>query len=146
MGHFSYLGDATVGAEANIGAGTITCNYDGKQKNPTVVGAGAFIGSDTMLVAPVVVGDGAKTGAGAVVTREDVRHMKPHPMPVQAAAQELGVPAEQCIMVGDTVVDVRAGKAAGALAVGVRSGFGQDGDFNEADLVLDSPAQLVLWL
>jgi len=83
---------------------------------------------------------------GAVVTREDVRHMKPHPMPVQMAAQQLGVPANQCIMVGDTGLDVRAGKAAGALAVGVRSGFGQDGDFNEADLVLDSPAQLVLWL
>ena len=70
MGHFSYLGDATVGAEANIGAGTITCNYDGKRKHPTVVGAGAFIGSDTMLVAPVTVGDGAKTGAGSVVTRD----------------------------------------------------------------------------
>jgi len=70
MGHFSYLGDATVGAEANIGAGTITCNYDGQRKHPTVVGAGAFIGSDTMLVAPVTVGDGAKTGAGAVVTHD----------------------------------------------------------------------------
>jgi len=70
MGHFSYLGDVTVGAEANIGAGTITCNYDGKHKHPTVVGAGAFIGSDTMLVAPVTVGDGAKTGAGAVVTHD----------------------------------------------------------------------------
>jgi bifunctional UDP-N-acetylglucosamine pyrophosphorylase/glucosamine-1-phosphate N-acetyltransferase len=70
MGHFSYLGDATVGAEANIGAGTITCNYDGKRKHPTVVGAGAFIGSDTMLVAPVTVGDGAKTGAGSVVTHD----------------------------------------------------------------------------
>ena len=70
MGHFSYLGDATVGAEANIGAGTITCNFDGTRKHPTVVGAGAFIGSDTMLVAPVTVGDGAKTGAGAVVTHD----------------------------------------------------------------------------
>jgi len=70
MGHFSYLGDAEVGAEANIGAGTITCNYDGTRKHKTVIGAGAFIGSDTMLVAPVRVGKRAKTGAGAVVTRD----------------------------------------------------------------------------
>jgi bifunctional UDP-N-acetylglucosamine pyrophosphorylase/glucosamine-1-phosphate N-acetyltransferase len=70
MGHFSYLGDATVGAKANIGAGTITCNYDGQYKHQTVIGEGAFIGSDTMLVAPVRVGDGAKTGAGSVVTHD----------------------------------------------------------------------------
>jgi bifunctional UDP-N-acetylglucosamine pyrophosphorylase/glucosamine-1-phosphate N-acetyltransferase len=70
MGHFSYVGDATVGAGVNIGAGTITCNYDGQKKYRTVIGAGAFIGSDTMLVAPVEIGDGAKTGAGAVVTRD----------------------------------------------------------------------------
>lgn len=70
MGHFSYLGDATVGAEANIGAGVITCNFDGQRKHPTVIGAGAFIGSDTMLVAPVEIGAGARTGAGAVVTRD----------------------------------------------------------------------------
>ena len=70
MGHFSYLGDATVGAEANIGAGTITCNYDGRRKHRTVIGEGAFIGSDTLLVAPVEVGAGAKTGAGSVVTRD----------------------------------------------------------------------------
>ena len=70
MGHFSYLGDATVGADANIGAGTITCNFDGTHKYPTEIGEGAFIGSDTMLVAPVKVGAGARTGAGAVVTRD----------------------------------------------------------------------------
>jgi bifunctional UDP-N-acetylglucosamine pyrophosphorylase/glucosamine-1-phosphate N-acetyltransferase len=70
MGHMSYLGDATVGAGANIGAGTITCNYDGRQKHRTVIGEGAFIGSDTMLVAPVEIGDGARTGAGSVVTRD----------------------------------------------------------------------------
>jgi bifunctional UDP-N-acetylglucosamine pyrophosphorylase/glucosamine-1-phosphate N-acetyltransferase len=69
MGHFSYIGNATIGAEVNIGAGTITCNFDGKKKNPTEIGAGAFIGSDTMLVAPVKVGEGAQTGAGAVVTK-----------------------------------------------------------------------------
>jgi bifunctional UDP-N-acetylglucosamine pyrophosphorylase/glucosamine-1-phosphate N-acetyltransferase len=70
MGHFSYIGDAEIGAQVNIGAGTITCNYDGEKKNPTTIGEGAFIGSDTMLVAPVKVGKGARTGAGAVVTKD----------------------------------------------------------------------------
>ena len=70
MGHFSYLGDAQVGPDVNIGAGTITCNFDGVQKQPTVIEEGAFIGSDTMLVAPVRVGKGAKTGAGSVVTHD----------------------------------------------------------------------------
>jgi bifunctional UDP-N-acetylglucosamine pyrophosphorylase/glucosamine-1-phosphate N-acetyltransferase len=70
MGHFSYLGDATVGAEANIGAGTITCNYDGQRKHHTVVGKEAFVGSGSMLVAPVEIGAGATTGAGSVVTRD----------------------------------------------------------------------------
>jgi bifunctional UDP-N-acetylglucosamine pyrophosphorylase / glucosamine-1-phosphate N-acetyltransferase len=69
MGHFSYIGDATIGADVNIGAGTITCNYDGARKHPTEIGAGAFIGSDTMLVAPIKIGEGARTGAGAVVTK-----------------------------------------------------------------------------
>jgi len=82
MGHFSYLGDTEVGAEANIGAGTITCNYDGVHKHKTVIGEGAFIGSDTMLVAPVRVGKRARTGAGAVVT---------HDVPDDALAY--GVPA-----------------------------------------------------
>jgi bifunctional UDP-N-acetylglucosamine pyrophosphorylase/glucosamine-1-phosphate N-acetyltransferase len=70
MGHFSYLGDATVGEEVNIGAGTITCNFDGQRKHRTIVEDGAFIGSDTMLVAPVRVGAGAKIGAGSVVTHD----------------------------------------------------------------------------
>ena len=70
VGHMSYLGDAEVGAGANIGAGTITCNFDGQRKHRTVIGAGAFVGSDTLLVAPVRVGQGARTGAGAVVTRD----------------------------------------------------------------------------
>lgn len=70
MGHFSYLGDATLGENVNVGAGTITCNYDGQRKHQTVIGDGAFIGSDTMLVAPVEVGQGSKTGAGSVVTRD----------------------------------------------------------------------------
>jgi bifunctional UDP-N-acetylglucosamine pyrophosphorylase/glucosamine-1-phosphate N-acetyltransferase len=67
--HLTYLGDATVGAEVNVGAGTITCNYDGVRKNPTVIEDGAFIGSDSILVAPVTVGRGAYTAAGSTVTR-----------------------------------------------------------------------------
>lgn len=70
MGHFSYIGNATIGENVNIGAGTITCNYDGVHKHPTVIGADTFIGSDTMLVAPLNIGKGAKTGAGAVVTHD----------------------------------------------------------------------------
>lgn len=68
--HLSYLGDARVGARANIGAGTITCNYDGHAKHPTEIGEDAFIGSDTMLVAPVKIGKGAVTGAGSVITSD----------------------------------------------------------------------------
>jgi bifunctional UDP-N-acetylglucosamine pyrophosphorylase/glucosamine-1-phosphate N-acetyltransferase len=68
--HLSYIGDADVGARANIGAGTITCNYDGFLKYPTRIGEGAFIGSNSALVAPVTVGDGAIVGAGSVVTRD----------------------------------------------------------------------------
>jgi bifunctional UDP-N-acetylglucosamine pyrophosphorylase/glucosamine-1-phosphate N-acetyltransferase len=68
--HLTYLGDARVGAAANIGAGTITCNYDGFNKHRTDIGAGAFIGSNTALVAPVKVGDGAIIGAGSVITRD----------------------------------------------------------------------------
>ena len=68
--HLSYLGDAEIGEAANIGAGTITCNYDGERKHRTAIGAHAFIGSNTALVAPVQVGDGALVGAGSVITRE----------------------------------------------------------------------------
>jgi bifunctional UDP-N-acetylglucosamine pyrophosphorylase/glucosamine-1-phosphate N-acetyltransferase len=71
-GHLSYLGNADIGANTNIGAGTITANYDGKHKHKTVIGARAFVGSGTVLVAPVEVGDDALTGAGAVVTRGQV--------------------------------------------------------------------------
>lgn len=67
--HFSYLGDARIGEKVNIGAGTVTANYDGRNKNITKIGSGAFIGSDTILVAPVEVGKNAITGAGSVVTR-----------------------------------------------------------------------------
>jgi bifunctional UDP-N-acetylglucosamine pyrophosphorylase/glucosamine-1-phosphate N-acetyltransferase len=66
--HLTYLGDARIGAGTNIGAGTITCNYDGVNKNSTTIGKRVFIGSDTALVAPVRVGDGAYVGAGSVIT------------------------------------------------------------------------------
>ncbi len=69
--HLSYIGDATIGRDANVGAGTITCNYDGFDKHETVIGDGAFIGSDTMLVAPVEIGAGAVTAAGSAIA-EDV--------------------------------------------------------------------------
>jgi len=70
MGHFSYIGNAAIGPNVNIGAGTITCNYDGVRKNPTEIGEDVFIGSDTMLVAPVKLGARSRTGAGAVVTKD----------------------------------------------------------------------------
>jgi bifunctional UDP-N-acetylglucosamine pyrophosphorylase/glucosamine-1-phosphate N-acetyltransferase len=82
MGHFGYVGDASIGAGVNLGAGMVTCNYDGKDKHRTVIEAGAFIGCDTMLVAPVTVGAGAVTGAGAVVIRD-----------VPAGRLAVGVPA-----------------------------------------------------
>ncbi|NYZ15014.1 bifunctional UDP-N-acetylglucosamine diphosphorylase/glucosamine-1-phosphate N-acetyltransferase GlmU [Azospirillum sp. RWY-5-1] len=70
VNHLTYIGDARVGAKANVGAGTITCNYDGFNKHRTDIGAGAFIGSNTALVAPVKVGDGAMIAAGSVITRD----------------------------------------------------------------------------
>ena len=83
MGHFGYVGDASIGANVNVGAGMVTCNYDGKDKHRTVVEEDAFIGCDTMLVAPVTVGAGAVTGAGAVVTID-----------VPPARLAVGVPAK----------------------------------------------------
>ena len=80
--HFSYIGDAELGERTNVGAGTITCNYDGTRKHKTKIGKGVFLGSDTMLVAPVELGDGARTGAGSVVTKD-----------VPAGMLALGVPA-----------------------------------------------------
>lgn len=70
MGHFSYLGNAQVGKDVNIGAGTITCNYDGEKKHQTVIKDGVFIGSDSMLIAPLEIGENASTGAGSVVTKD----------------------------------------------------------------------------
>ena len=81
-GHFSYIGDADVGAGVNIGAGSITCNYDGEKKNRTIIEDGAFIGSDTMLVAPVHIGANARTGVGSVVTKD-----------VPAGSSAIGAPA-----------------------------------------------------
>ena len=69
--HLAYLGDATIGEKVNIGAGTITCNYDGVNKNQTVIEDGAFIGSDSQLIAPVTIGKGAYVGSGTTI-REDV--------------------------------------------------------------------------
>ncbi len=84
VGHFSYIGDAGLGDNVNIGAGTVTCNFDGVDKHRTEIGAGAFIGSDSMLIAPVTIGAGARTGAGAVVTRD-----------VANGATVVGMPARQ---------------------------------------------------
>ncbi|MDE2988292.1 MAG: bifunctional UDP-N-acetylglucosamine diphosphorylase/glucosamine-1-phosphate N-acetyltransferase GlmU [Chloroflexota bacterium] len=70
IGHFSYIGDAEVGARTNIGAGAITCNFDGQSKHRTIIGEDAFIGSDTMLIAPIRIGNRARTGAGAVVNKD----------------------------------------------------------------------------
>ncbi|GGL62092.1 bifunctional UDP-N-acetylglucosamine diphosphorylase/glucosamine-1-phosphate N-acetyltransferase GlmU [Wenxinia marina] len=84
VNHLTYIGDASVGARTNVGAGTITCNYDGVFKHRTTIGEGAFIGSNTMLVAPVTVGDGAMTATGTVVTMD----VAPGAMAVGRARQE----------------------------------------------------------
>jgi bifunctional UDP-N-acetylglucosamine pyrophosphorylase/glucosamine-1-phosphate N-acetyltransferase len=85
MGHFSYIGDATIGPNVNIGAGTITANFDGENKNETIIEADVFIGSDTMLVAPLKIGKGARTGAGSVVTKD----VPPHTVVVGVPARAI---------------------------------------------------------
>lgn len=94
MGHFSYLGDAQVGANVNIGAGTITCNFDGERKHPTVIEEDVFIGSDSMLVAPLHIGRGAKTGAGSVVTHDVPAGAVVYGVPARARQTAVGVNAE----------------------------------------------------
>jgi bifunctional UDP-N-acetylglucosamine pyrophosphorylase/glucosamine-1-phosphate N-acetyltransferase len=96
--HMSYLGDAEIGERVNIGAGTVTANYDGVRKTRTTIGDGAFIGVDTMIVAPREIGEGARTGAGAVVTKDvppgklavgvPARIREPRPKPTETAADE----------------------------------------------------------
>jgi bifunctional UDP-N-acetylglucosamine pyrophosphorylase/glucosamine-1-phosphate N-acetyltransferase len=75
--HLAYLGDSTIGEDVNIGAGTITCNYDGRAKHQTTIGKGAFVGSNTTLVAPIEIGEGAYLAAGSVIT---------NPVPADALA------------------------------------------------------------
>ncbi|MEE8363131.1 MAG: bifunctional UDP-N-acetylglucosamine diphosphorylase/glucosamine-1-phosphate N-acetyltransferase GlmU [Dehalococcoidia bacterium] len=99
VGHFSYVGDATVGADVNIGAGTVVCNYDGVEKHHTRIGDGAFVGSGTMLVAPVTLGAGARTGAGAVVTRD-----------VPPGVTVAGVPARALRPAGDRAARAQASR------------------------------------
>ena len=70
VNHLSYVGDTTIGERTNIGAGTITCNYDGANKHRTAIGDDVFVGSDTQLVAPVSIGDGATIGAGSTITKD----------------------------------------------------------------------------
>jgi bifunctional UDP-N-acetylglucosamine pyrophosphorylase/glucosamine-1-phosphate N-acetyltransferase len=89
--HLTYLGDATIGEKTNIGAGTITCNYDGKNKHATTIGNNVKIGSDTMLVAPVHIGDNAVTGAGSVVTKD----VAPNKLVVGAPARAIRTLSEE---------------------------------------------------
>ncbi|MGB8734926.1 MAG: bifunctional UDP-N-acetylglucosamine diphosphorylase/glucosamine-1-phosphate N-acetyltransferase GlmU [Rhodomicrobium sp.] len=86
--HLSYIGDAEVGEKANIGAGTITCNYDGYKKHKTVIGAGAFIGSNSSLVAPVRIGDGAYVGSGSVIGRDVPDHALAVTRPPQVTRED----------------------------------------------------------
>ncbi len=88
--HLSYIGDATIGEDVNIGAGSITCNYDGKKKWPTVIGDGAFVGSDTMMVAPVSIGAGAIVGAGSCITKDVARRRAGPDAPRAARDPRLG--------------------------------------------------------
>lgn len=106
MHHFSYLGDATVGVQANIAAGVVTSNYDGKEKHRTVIGDQAFIGCDTVLVAPVTVGDQAYTGAGSVVTKD----VPPHALVVGVPARLLRMMDAPSSSADDATTSSRGGE------------------------------------
>ncbi len=127
--HFSYLGDATIGEHVNIGAGTITCNFDGRDKHRTEIGDGAFIGSDTMLVAPVRVGAGSRTGAGSVVT---------HDVPDGMLA--VGVPARLRHPASPPDHGPRGAPEAGGAGPNTGAGAGGDTDAEPAPEDLTSPA------
>jgi bifunctional UDP-N-acetylglucosamine pyrophosphorylase/glucosamine-1-phosphate N-acetyltransferase len=101
MHHFGYLGDAEIGANVNVGAGTVTCNFDGERKYATRVGDGAFIGSDTLLIAPVTVGAGALTGAGSVVTKDVPDGAKVAGVPARAIGQRKRLEARKETTYGD---------------------------------------------
>jgi bifunctional UDP-N-acetylglucosamine pyrophosphorylase/glucosamine-1-phosphate N-acetyltransferase len=83
--HLTYVGDAEIGEDVNVGAGTVFVNYDGERKYRTVVGNGAFIGSDTMLVAPLTIGDGAQTAAGSTITKD----VPPGALAIERAVQRV---------------------------------------------------------
>lgn len=113
MHHMSYVGDARIGSDVNIGAGTITCNFDGVSKGRTVVEDGAFIGSDTMLLAPVTVGHGAFTGAGSVVTRDVPPNTLVAGVPARAIREVDGpepAPSDQPVEMANS--EVRSGSEA----------------------------------
>ena len=105
LGHFGYVGDADVGSNANLGAGLVTCNFDGTSKHRTKIGEGAFIGSDTMLVAPVSIGKGAATGAGAVVNTD----VPPYRLAVGVPARIIDRSPDRTV--GDSVADSTDGDA-----------------------------------
>jgi bifunctional UDP-N-acetylglucosamine pyrophosphorylase/glucosamine-1-phosphate N-acetyltransferase len=90
ISHFSYLGEATVGERVNIGAGTVTCNFDGQRKNATVIEDGAFVGSGTMIVAPVRIGAGARVGAGSVVTHDVPANALVYGVPARVKKEDAG--------------------------------------------------------
>ncbi|HZC06335.1 MAG TPA: bifunctional UDP-N-acetylglucosamine diphosphorylase/glucosamine-1-phosphate N-acetyltransferase GlmU [Ktedonobacterales bacterium] len=117
MHHFSYMGDASVGADTNVGAGTISMNYDGRNKHRTIIGERVFLGCDTLLRAPITIGDDANTGAGAVVTRD-----------VPAGALVVGAPArvvQRVLSEGQVAADISTAAEDQAQA-SVRDGAAED--------------------
>ena len=93
--HLTYLGDAEIGEGTNIGAGVITCNYDGVNKHPTHIGKGVFVGSDSTLVAPVTIGDGAYIGAGSCITKDVPAGLSPSAAPARSPRKAGPTPARR---------------------------------------------------